>query len=300
MSRLTLYSLMTLHVVCSSGSYIFGKAAAVGFANPAALTLARAMGAALIFLLGTGSLIPRPRFRACEWLQLLAFGILLVPFNQYCFLRGLQHTIPSHPALFYALTPLGVLMLDSLVSARRPAPAKFAGVVLALAGVVLILRPWSQAATVAQIRTGDLWIMGAVASWVVYTVVARPLCRRHDPRTVTAWSLIIGAALMLPVAGADLAALSPTAIPPDVWLSLAWLILITSVVMMQLWNLLLRNLTPVEVAICTNAQPPMTVLLSVVMTAVGFMDRQPDLGFLFFIGMLLVLVGVSLVQLRGR
>ena len=115
---------------------------------------------------------------------------------------------------------------------------------------------------------------------------------------MTAWSLIIGAALMLPVSGRQLAALPLATIPLEVWLSLAWLSVITSVVMMQLWNLLLRNLTPVEVAVCTNAQPPMTVLLSAAMAAIGFLDRQPDLGLLFFVGMLLVVGGVLLVQLR--
>lgn len=298
MPRIALYALMALHVMCSSGSYIFGKAAAVGFDDPAVLTLARALGAAVIFLLGTGTLIPRPQFKPREWLQLLGFAFLLVPFNQYCFLRGLQYTVPSHPALFYALTPLGVLALDSLLSARRPPGVKFIGVVLALAGVVLILRPWEQGAAFNQIRTGDFWIMGAVASWVIYTVAVQPICRRHDPRTVTAWSLIIGAALMLPVSGRQLVALPVATIPLEVWLSLAWLSVITSVVMMQLWNLLLRNLTPVEVAVCTNAQPPTTVLLSVAMAAIGFLDRQPDLGLLFFMGMLLVVSGVLLVQLR--
>ncbi len=298
MTRTTLYTLMALHVVCSSGSYIFGKAAAVGFDDPAVLTLARALGAAIIFIVGTGTLIPRPRFAPREWLQLLGFAFLLVPFNQYCFLRGLQHTVPSHPALFYALTPLGVLTLESLLATRRPSGFKLVGVGLALAGVILILRPWEKGEAFSQIRTGDFWIMGAVLSWVIYTVVVQPICRRHDPRTVTAWSLIIGAALMLPVAGKDLVALPLATVPLTVWLSLAWLTVVTSVVMMQLWNLLLRNLKPVEVAVCTNAQPPTTVLLSLLMASVGFLDRQPDLGLLFFAGMLMVLGGVLLVQLR--
>ncbi|MDX1269051.1 MAG: hypothetical protein R3311_16900, partial [Oceanisphaera sp.] len=62
MSRITLYTRMTLHVSSSAASYIFGKAAAVGLEDAAVLTLARALGAAVIFLLGTGTLIPRPRF----------------------------------------------------------------------------------------------------------------------------------------------------------------------------------------------------------------------------------------------
>jgi drug/metabolite transporter (DMT)-like permease len=299
LSSLSLYALMALHVSLASASYIFGRTAAVGFADPMVLTLLRAAGAALIFLALTGSLIPRPSFSRREWWQLAAFGFLLVPVNQYCFLRGLQHTVPSHPALLYALTPLGVLMLESLSRRRLPPPAKQVGVLLALLGVVLILRPWVQAAAIVQIRSGDLWILVAVVSWVVYTVGVRGLCRRHDPRSVTAWSLILGAAMLLAPAGRAALQLPVTEVSPEVWLSLAWLALVTSVTMMLLWNFLLRHLTAVEVAVCTNAQPPTTALLAAALAGLGWLQPQQDLGLAFLGGMLLVIIGVVLVQRPG-
>lgn len=293
-----LYGLMALHVGCASATYLFGKAAAVGFDNPEVLTFLRAAGAAVIFLLLTGSFIPRPRFNLKEWGRLCWFGFLLVPFNQYCFIKGLQYTVPSHPALLYALTPLGVLLLDSLLKRRRPPLSKIIGVGLALVGVIVILRPWESGETFRRIRTGDFWILGAVLSWVIYTVAARQTCQKHDPRVVTAWSLIIGALMMLPLAGPGLAAMDFTPIPIAAWLSLAWLALATSVIMMLLWNVLLHDLGPVEVAVCTNAQPPTTALLTALLVGVGWLDRQQDLGLLFFSGMLLVICGVVLVQLR--
>jgi len=292
-----LYALMALHVSLASASYIFGRTAAVGFADPMVLTLLRAAGAALLFLvLLGGSLIPRPTFNRREWGQVAAFGFLLVPVNQYCFLRGLQHTVPSHPALLYALTPLGVLLLESATQRRLPPPAKQAGVLLALGGVVLILRPWVQEAAMVQIRSGDLWILAAVASWVVYTVGVRGLCRRHDPRGVTAWSLILGAAMLLAPAGRAALQLPLAHIAAEVWLSLAWLALVTSVTMMLLWNFLLRHLSAVEVAVCTNAQPPVTALLAAALAALGWLHPQQDLGGVFMGGMLMVIVGVMLVQ----
>jgi len=118
--RSSLYALMAIHVGLASGTYVFAKAAAVGFPDAETLTLARALGAALILLLLTGWVIPKPRFDFKEWLRILLFGILLVPINQYLFLRGLRLTVPSHPALFYALTPLGVLILTSGLSRRMP------------------------------------------------------------------------------------------------------------------------------------------------------------------------------------
>ena len=204
LSRAVLYSLMALHVGGASATYIFGKAAALGFDNPEVLTLLRAMGAAVIFLLLTGTVVPKPRFSLREWGHLCWLGFLVVPLNQYCFIKGLQYTVPSHPALLYALTPMGVLLLDSLLKKSRPPLAKIVGVVLALGGVLLILRPWEGGPEIRRIRTGDFWILGAVLSWVCYTVAARESCRKHDPIVVTAWSLVIGALMLLPIAGRDL------------------------------------------------------------------------------------------------
>jgi drug/metabolite transporter (DMT)-like permease len=237
---------MATHVILAAGTYVFGKAAAVGFPNAETLTLARALGAALLLLLLTGWAIPPPQFTIKEWLRILGFGILLVPLNQYSFLRGLRHTVPSHPALFYALTPLGVLVLASALKQELPAGRKVLGVLLALVGVCIILRPWEAGETIKELRSGDFWVLGALLAWVVYTVLAGRTCQDHDPRVVTAWSLILGAVVMTPIGGYSLLTMDYGAIPVAAWAGLAWLIVLTSVAMMLAWNLLLSYLGPVE------------------------------------------------------
>ena len=298
MRRTSLYALMATHVSLASGTYVFAKAAAVGFPDPATLTLARALGAALLLLLLTSSVIPRPQFRLKEWLRILVFGILLVPINQYSFLRGLRHTVPSHPALFYALTPLGVLVLASGLRQKLPAGRKVIGVFFALVGVYFILRPWETGDTIKEIRTGDFWILGAVLAWVIYTVLARQTCQDHDPRVVTAWSLILGAMVMMPIGGYSLLTMDYSVIQPAAWAGLAWMIVMTSVLMMLVWNVLLHYLGPVEVAICTNAQPPATAALSALMAGVGLLSSDQDLGLIFWLGMVLIVTGVVLVQIN--
>jgi len=296
MSRTALYLLMAAHVLLAAGTYVFGKAAAVGFPDAGSLTLARSLGAALILLVISGWLLPKPSFSRGEWLKLVGFGILLVPMNQYAFLQGLRHTVPSHPALFYALTPLGVLLLSSAVKLNLPSARTCSGVIMALAGVLCILRPWTQGEFVRQLRTGDLWVICAVLAWVVYTVAASRTCQNHDPRVVTSWSLIFGALAMIPISGRTLLTMDYNSISSEAWLGLLWLVIMTSVLMMLAWNLLLRHLTPVQVAVCTNAQPPTTVALSVFLAALGFLPGKQDLGLFFWLGMLLTLIGVFLVQ----
>lgn len=291
---------MATHVSLASGTYVFAKAAAVGFPAAETLTLARALGAALILLLLTGWAIPKPRFDFKEWLLILGFGILLVPLNQYLFLRGLRHTVPSHPALFYALTPLGVLIFASVLRQKLPPKRKVLGVLFALVGVYIILRPWEAGETISKIRSGDFWVLAAMLAWVVYTVLAGRTCQNHDPRVVTAWSLILGAIVMTPIGGYSLLTMDYGAIPPAAWAGLAYMIVLTSVVMLLVWNVLLRYLGPVEVAICTNAQPPTTAALSALMAAVGLLSSEQDLGLLFWLGMITILTGVVLVQFNDH
>jgi len=290
---------MATHVGLASGTYVFAKAAAVGFPDAETLTLARALGAALILLLLTGWIIPKPRFDFKEWLRILVYGILLVPINQYLFLRGLRYTVPSHPALFYALTPLGVLILTSGLSRRMPLKRKILGVLLALIGVYVILRPWEGGEAIKELRTGDLWVLAAMFAWVLYTVLAGRTCQNHDPRVVTAWSLILGALAMAPIGGYSLLTMDFGVIPIAAWAGLAYMIVLTSVTMLLVWNVLLRYLGPVEVAICTNAQPPTTAALSALMAALGLLTSEQDLGLLFWLGMITILTGVVLVQFNS-
>ncbi len=286
---------MVLHVVFAAGTFIFSKAAAVSFADPMVLSLCRGLGSGFIFLLFT-RMIPKPKFTLGEWVRLLGLGILLVPLNQYCFLKGLELSVPGHSALFYAMTPIGVLLLSSLVAGKMPSIQKLSGVGVAFLGVIIILRPWASNAQVSELRMGDLWLIGAVVCWVLYTILASDICRRKNAVSVTAWSLILGALVMVPIAARSVLAFDFSAVSTAGWFGLGYMIVITSTVMMILWNILLQHLTPVQVAITTNAQPPATTLLAAATAAMGLIPGDQDLGTLFFLGMALSLAGVIMIQ----
>ncbi len=302
MRRGLLYLLMGMHVLFAAATYVLGRHAARGFESAAALTLARSLGSSLLLASLLGTLIPRPRFARREWAFVAGLGILLVPLNQYFFLIGLRDTVPGHPAVIYAMTPVGVLLLQSALDRRRPGRAKTLGVLAALAGVLIVLRPWVHGPRFAEIRRGDLWILLGLVIWVVYTVAARPLLRKHDARTVTAWSMILGTLVLLPPAAGPLARTDFPAIPVRAWIGLAWLAAVTSTVMMLLWNRMLRHLEPVEVAICANAQPAATALLAWALAALGVETPAEtlDLGPLYWLGTALVILGVTLVQRRPK
>jgi drug/metabolite transporter (DMT)-like permease len=300
MRRSTTWILMTLHVVLAAANYVLAKGATQHFASTGALTMTRAALAAVLLLALTGTVIPRPSFTPREWLRIAGLGFLLVPLNQYLFLLGLRDTAPGHAALLYAMTPLGVLLLQAALHRRSPSAGKWIAVLVALAGVFLILRPWATGDPhFREIRTGDAWIAAGAVVWVVITVATVPLVREHDPRTVTAWSLIAGAVLLLPFTAGDVAATDFAALPAEAWWGLASLVLLASCVMMLLWNALLRHLHPVEVSVCTNAQPVATAAFTALLHALGRPVADADLGAPFWAGTALVVTGVALAQRPG-
>ena len=108
-------------------------------------------------------------------LHVAALGFLLVPLNQYLFLLGLRDTAPGHAALLYAMTPLGVLLLQSAIARRAPPLVKAAGVAVAVAGAFVIMRPWDRTDPhVREIRTGDMWIADVGQKTFEELTVLRP------------------------------------------------------------------------------------------------------------------------------
>jgi drug/metabolite transporter (DMT)-like permease len=293
--RSSAYGLMALHVSLAAINYVLAKPAAVEFADPEALAMARAAAAAVLMVALTGTLVPRPRFTLREWGRIAVLGALLIA-NQYLFVRGLKDTVPSHPPLLYALTPVVVLLMSMVVERRLPSRTRVIGVLTALAGVATLLRPWEAGADAAALRRGDLVICVAVVLWGVYTMVAKRLSSGHDMRVVTAWSLVCGAIVFAPFGTPALLDVDFGAVSAQAWAGLACLVIVASTIMMFVWNVMLTRLEPVQVAISANAQPVATALLAAGLAAVGYLQGNQDLGPLFWIGTALVLAGVWLVQ----
>ena len=89
--------------------------------------------------------------------------------------------------LIGATAPAATALLAALVLGERLRAAQWAGVVLSIAGVVLVVSGGSLASLFAlSLNRGDLLIAGAVICWAVYRVGSRNLVRRHRPVTVTA------------------------------------------------------------------------------------------------------------------
>jgi drug/metabolite transporter (DMT)-like permease len=199
------------------------------------------------------------------WRLALA-AALCVPINQGFFLGATKLGLTSHVALFYATCPLVVLLLAWGLRMERPNFARLAGVLLSVAGIVVIgighyLEHRSVGGDAAHsVFLSDLLLLGAVASWGGYIVVSKPLIVRHGALTVLAGTVLTGCLMSAPFAFLDFPSFSNLKqVPLSAWSGLIFLGLFITPFAWANQNLALRSFDASQVATFSNASPILTV-----------------------------------------
>jgi len=279
---------MLFHTVLAAGTYVAAKRALHELsAFELALvrfTLAGAVYAGLLWA-------RRVRVRRGDLLALAGLGIIAVPLNQGLFLAGLARSTPGHAALLYALTPVFVFLIARARLGERATAAKLFGIALAFAGVLVVLGARGAVTLRGASLSGDLLILGGVVAWAFYAVLGKVYAERYGTVAFSGISLGLGTVLYIPVglAASDLghiAALSRVG-----WFSVAYLVLLTSVVSYLIYYWAMARVEASRVAIWSNLAPVLTAMLAWAMY--GERLTAP-----FLTGGAMVLAGVFLTE-RG-
>lgn len=288
-----LYGALVLHTFLSAGTYLVGKRALAEI-PPLTLGLLR-FAIASVCLVGLlyarlprGQRLPPPDERRRLW----GLAFIAVPLNQGFFLVGLSLSTAAHAALLYSLTPLFVLLLAWLALGESLGARGAIGLLLALGGTVFVLLQSGLDLSGGPLL-GDLLLVFAVLAWAAYTTGGRKVVARHGPLPTTAWSLVGGTLLFLPV-GLGTLALPSTRdqlahASGAAWGGIAYLSILTSVVAYLLWYWALAHLPAARVAVFSNLQPLATAVLA--QFTLGEQITPQFIG-----GALVVMAGVVLAQ----
>jgi drug/metabolite transporter (DMT)-like permease len=279
------YLVVVFSQVVLGGTFPAAKIALRDF-DPYTLALLR-FSLAAIGLLGLLGLTNRlRRIRREDIFKLLLLGLLAIPLNQLLFLYGLQFTTPARSALWFGATPVFVLFAAVPLLKEQVSWRKVVGILLSLAGVGIILRV---GAIEARMLIGDLIVLAAVASWAVYTVVGRPLVRRYGSLTMTAYALVVGTIMYLPLGIYHTSQFDFGRVTVDGWWGMVYLAIGTSVVGYSLWYWGLARLEATKLAIFQNLEVVAGAGLSVWLVG-------EVLGVDYFAGSVLVIIGVIVTQ----
>jgi len=235
--RLSAFLLLSLANLLWSGNWIAGRALRDAF-DPISLnfwrwtiaTLAMAPFA-LPALRGKGALLRQH----AGILLILAFTGIAV-FQSLVYL-GLRSTTAVNAVLINSSIPLFILLCSWVIERERASPRQIAGMLLSLAGILVILARGSPGALLElEVHAGDAWILLAMPVWGIYSVLLK---RRPAELGGLPFLFVIslaGVVMLLPFAGLT-AAQRPLPLPTAAEaLGVLYMGLMASVVAFICWN----------------------------------------------------------------
>jgi drug/metabolite transporter (DMT)-like permease len=188
-----------------SGNFITGRGVR-DVVPPVALAFWRWTGAFLIALPFALPYLRRdlPVLRK-HWLVTLVLAATgVAAFNTMVYM-GLRTTTALNAVLLQSATPLFILLWAVVLFGIRPAVHEAAGIAVSMVGVAVIAGQGSLARLLSlTVNSGDLWVLGAVASYAFYTALLRRRPPVH-PLSFLLASFALGILVLVPFYLAELA-----------------------------------------------------------------------------------------------
>ena len=194
-SRGLLYPLATS--VLFAGSFVAARVSTLEL-QPLTTTLLR-YAIALLFLtcllptFGKVALKISPR----DLGPLSLLGLTGIVGYHFFFFTSLHYTEVANTAVINALSPIVTGLAAAIFIGERLSSSNYLGVLFAVFGVILLLVKGDPAKLLGlAFNRGDLLMLGAVASWVGYSLLARIMLRRYSSFAITYYAALSGVLML--------------------------------------------------------------------------------------------------------
>jgi drug/metabolite transporter (DMT)-like permease len=207
----------------------------------------------------------RRGFALGDFSTFLYLGFFGVTINQMCFTIGLYFTRVSHSAVIVGLGPIYILLLAVLFRLERATGRKVMGMLLALAGIVVLASENGVSGHSASIE-GDAITMAGSIGFAIYVVLGKRVAEQYDTLTMTAFNHFAGALLVLPAALHEIWALSSARLwhqPWRAWAALVYMAVFSSALAYVFYFWLLRYLEASQLAAFTYLLPVLATILGI-------------------------------------
>ena len=286
------YVLLTLVALFWAGNVVLGRAVSEAI-PPITLNVLR-------WTIAFGLLMP------VAWPQLAGKGpvvrkhfiellLLAVPstaiYNTFIYL-GTRTTSASNAGLIVGTMPIAILVLAALTGEERLTARRAAGIAISFAGVVLVIARGSfTALQELSFSSGDLFIIGSVISWAVYSILLRRFAIPLGAFALLAVLSAIGLALCIPFCAWELWQGERIVWSLGTLAAIIYVGIFPSVIATIFWNVAVAKVGAGTAGIFTNLIPIFAIVLAVILLSEPISPFQ-------LVGMGLIFIAIWLVSGR--
>jgi len=290
------YLLLSLSALLWSGNFVISRAVAATI-PPVGLLFWRWM-VALVLLLP----IVLPRLKR-QWplirnnLKLFPlFGLFGVTLFNLLIYSAMHTTTAINAALVNSAIPILIILFSRIFYGKGISPRQWIGILLSLGGVLLIILRGNPATIVHLTFTiGDLLVLGAAASWALYSVALRYYPEGLDPLVFLFCIAFCGLLFILPLYLGEIASGKLVPISVASFATIGYVGVFASVVAFIAWNSGIRSVGAQVGGQFIHLMPVFSTILAVL-----FLKERLQ-GY-HLLGILLIIIGIlfATVMLRPR
>ncbi|WP_459617773.1 DMT family transporter [Bordetella sp. 2513F-2] len=245
--------LMLVTILVWAGSWIVMKLI-VPYIGPFDFVAVRYVSGGLV-LFALAVVLRRP-LSMPPWRLTLLVGLTQTAGFQACVQSALVEGAVGKVSLTTYTMPFWVVLFAWGLLGERPGARHWAGIALAALGLLCFLAPWNGLGDALPMVLGA----GSGLCWGLGTVLAKRMFDRHAPDILvfTAWQMLLGGLVMVPVA---------LAVPQiasrwgwQLWLGMAYIVIVATALGWLLWLAVVRRV-PASVAGLSGLGVPVVAVL---------------------------------------
>ncbi|MFZ5643817.1 MAG: DMT family transporter [Bacillota bacterium] len=227
---------------------------------PMTLALLRFLMASVILVAMLKIMEPQARLKKEDIPSLLIAGLIGITLYFFFENNGVKLTTASVASMIIALIPILTILADYIFFKSPMPPYKIACVLISVVGVYLVVGANITGPNGQGNIIGNLLMMGAALSWVIYNVVTKPIGKKRSQLYIVTYQTIFGTLSLIPFSLLEMG--SWQAVSLSIILNVAFLGIFCSALGYYLYVYAMKGLGMGVVSYFINLVPVVTVISS--------------------------------------
>lgn len=258
------YLLLIAAAMFWGGNFVIGR----GFADvlpPFTLSVMRWSIALLIITpIGWKQFTTNRKLFYTHWKPIIWMSLTgIAGFNTMLYI-AVHYTTSINAALVNASTPVIILVLSIFFLKEQLTPSQIFGIMISIIGVLFIISRGSLAVLLTfSINQGELWMLGAVGMWSIYSVLVKRYSAIFPEYGLFMVSIVIGLLLLIPFAAYEWIVGHPMVWSFKTIFGLAYVGIFASIVAFLAWNRAVADIGPGKASPFLNLIPVFAALFAI-------------------------------------
>ena len=234
--------------------------------SPMTYMATRSLGAAIVFWI-IASLMKPEHVERRDLLVIMFGGLMGFVISQTLTAWALDYTSPVYFSLIATLTPVAVMLMAALFIGERITGIKSLGVLLGIAGAVLMVFMSQTSGSGSNDLLGIALAILSVLTWAIYMIITRKVAQKYSPVTQMKYVFLVSAIVTVPIAWPELADQKLYTLSTFGWdgaMEMAFIVLMATVLGYFLIPFAMRHLSATTVSVYTNLQPMIASFVAII------------------------------------